>query len=214
MEPAIDPREEEQRSMVDNSRRQRPSRTELWLRRIVSSLLLLVVLALLAWGIVAAVRYISNLFDQQGAAQSSVDAAQSFSIPTCTVDDLEFSLQAASATASAGGKMDFTLTVENQTGTACRWETSRMRVEVTTGDLVVWQGTECDNSWQKTLLLSNGQPWSAELTWNGLFYRECTVLTETVDGKETERWTTAGTYVAHLLVDEQEISSGASIVVE
>lgn len=200
--------------MVENPRRKRPSRTELWLRRIVSSLLLLVVLALLVWGIVTAVRYILNLFAQQEAAQSAVDTSQSFSIPTCTVDDLEFSLQATSATASAGGEMNFTLTVENQTGTACRWETSQMRVEVTTGDLVVWQGTDCDRSWQKTLLLSNGQPWSAELTWDGLLYQECTALTETVDGKETERETTAGTYVAHLYADEQEIGSGTPVVVE
>lgn len=201
--------------MANNRGRKRPSKRELYVRRTVSTLVLLLVLVLLVclgWWVV---RYIGGLFgEQQSGIQSYTESAQSsLAIPTCTADDLSLSLEAASSTMAAGDSQEFTVTVENLTDVPCSISTSQILVQLTTGadDESVWVGSECSDSWTKTLLLSADQPWSGTLTWDGYVYDQCEVATND-DGDALTAG--AGAYVGHIYFEGDEVGGGTPIVVE
>jgi hypothetical protein len=153
----------------------------LWPRRIITGLGLILILALLVWGIVAMVRAIIGAVSADPTPQSSpqsavqsgaVDASgytlkggqeatadglltdgTTIDIPTCL--DRDITVTAKASTTSSGSAMPVTLTLENRGSVACSTSLSHFGLQISTGDLQVYNSAKCGEEQQSstTLLL-------------------------------------------------------------
>ena len=156
----------------------------LWPRRIITGLGLLLIIALIVWGIVAAVRAIAGAFSADPAPQSTpqsvvqsgaLDASgytlkggqeatadglltdgTTIDIPACL--DRDITATAKASPVASGSAMPVTLTLENHGSVACSTSLTRFNLAVTTGDHQVYDSSRCADSQQSstTLLLRPG----------------------------------------------------------
>ena len=201
----------------------------LWPRRIITGLGLLLLIALLLWGISSVVRAIASSVSGGQAAQSDSQSAQSgaveaseyalsggqmatadglltdgttIDIPACPERDI-----AASATAESirsGSALPVALTLGNRGNVACSTSLTRLSLRVTTGDQTVYNSASCADSQQvsTTLLLRPTASWTGSLTWDGRVYADgCTAPTGGASPAP------AGTYKLALVMDGREVAS-------
>ena len=176
----------------------------LWPRRIVTGLGLILIVALIVWGVVAAVRAIAGAFSADPAPQSApqsvvqsgaLDASgytlkggqeatadglltdgTTIDIPACLDRDITATVNASPV--ASGSAMPVTLTLENRGSVACSTSLTRFNLAVTTGDHLVYDSSRCAERQQSstTLLLRPGGTWSGALRWDGYVYTNgCTV---------------------------------------
>ena len=170
----------------------------LWPRRIITGLGLILILALIVWGIVAAVRAIAGAFSagptpqstpqsvvqsgaldtsgytlkggQEATADGLLTDGTTIDVPACLDRDITATAKASSV--ASGSAMPVTLTLENRGSVACSTSLTRFNLAVTTGDQQVYDSSRCADSQQSstTLLLRPGGTWSGALRWDGYVY--------------------------------------------
>ena len=148
---------------------------QMWVRRIVSSVLLVAVLSGLIFG---AVKGYQVLHARLSEHQENV-AVQAGNLPVniseCRFKDIDAKLEPDPLTPLVGE--GFTLQVKfiNRGREECSINTGQLEVRLKTGDLVVWTPTACTDSWDRQLLLPADGSWQGALTWDGSIYSECEV---------------------------------------
>lgn len=169
----------------------------LWPRRIITGLGLILVLVLIVWGVVALVRAIAGVLTPDPVPQSAPQSVQSgtvdasgytlkggqevtadglltngtsIEIPVCLEKDIAVTSQASEA--SAGSTMYVQVTLENRGAVACATSLSDYTLQVSTGGQQVYDSARCevDEEDSKTLLLRPSSTWSGWLSWDGHVY--------------------------------------------
>ena len=202
----------------------------LWPRRIITGLGLILILALIVWGIVAAVRAIVGAFAADPAPQSTPQSAvqsgaldasgytlkggqeatadglltdgTTIDIPACL--DRDITATARASAISSGSAMPVTLTLENRGSVACSTSLSRFALQISTGDLQVYNSAKCGEDQQSsaTLLLRPGTTWSGALRWDGYVYTNgCTTPAGGASAAS------AGTYKVAVTMGTREVGS-------
>ena len=202
----------------------------LWPRRIITGLGLILILALIVWGIVAAVRAIVGAFAADPAPQSTPQSAvqsgaldasgytlkggqeatadglltdgTTIDIPACL--DRDITATASASAISSGSAMPVTLTLENRGSVACSTSLSRFALQISTGDLQVYNSAKCGEDQQSsaTLLLRPGATWSGALRWDGYVYTNgCTTPAGGASAAS------AGTYKVAVTMGTREVGS-------
>ena len=202
----------------------------LWPRRIITGVGLLLIIALIVWGIVAVVRAIAGAFSADPVPQSTpqsvvqsgaLDASgytlkggqeatadglltdgTTIDIPACL--DRDITATAKASTVASGSAMPVTLTLENRGSVACSTSLTRFNLAVTTGDHQVYDSSRCADSQQSstTLLLRPGGTWSGELRWDGYVYTNgCTAPAGGASAAA------AGTYKVAVTMGTREVGS-------
>lgn len=169
----------------------------LWPRRIITGLGLVLIVSLIVWGIFALIRSIFTSATAQSDAQSKQPSQQSgavdpsghslkdgqqatadgllstdspIHIPTCL--DRNLAVTAAGATTVAGTRMPVTLTLTNTSAVACQTSLERYGLTISTGEQNVYDSRRCgeDSRPSTTLLLRPSGTWSGQLDWDGNVY--------------------------------------------
>ncbi|MDC4233522.1 hypothetical protein M3T53_07360 [Actinomyces sp. B33] len=211
------------------SRQPRKKRRNPWPRRIITGSGLLAVVAVLVWGAVAAIGALAGSRTPEDAqsAQSAppverdpasdlyglaageeltadgiVDATGSVRVPDCPVSVL--SLDAQASATQAGSPVPITTTIRNQGRSACLLSLDRAGLTVTTGDLLVFDSSRCeDGAADPTrLLLDPGAEWTGPVSWDG------TVHDSGCGAASSGAAAEPGTYRASIILGQR--TSGAS----
>lgn len=182
------------------------------------------------WGIVAAVRAIVGAFSADPAPQSTPQSAvqsgaldasgytlkggqeatadglltdgTTIDIPACL--DRDITATARASAISSGSAMPVTLTLENRGSVACSTSLSRFALQISTGDLQVYNSAKCGEEQQSsaTLLLRPGTTWSGALRWDGYVYTNgCTTPAGGASAAS------AGTYKVAVTMGTREVGS-------
>lgn len=182
------------------------------------------------WGIVAAVRAIAGAFTADTAPQSTPQSAvqsgaldasgytlkggqeatadglltdgTTIDIPACL--DRDITATASASAISSGSAMPVTLTLENRGSVACSTSLSRFALQISTGDLQVYNSAKCGEDQQSsaTLLLRPGATWSGALRWDGYVYTNgCTTPAGGASAAS------AGTYKVAVTMGTREVGS-------
>lgn len=204
----------------------------LWGRRIVTGLGLLVIIALIVWGIAKAVSAVTKssapeatpsvsvtptptptatvtrsgtaaLQDgEQATADGIVDAEGRVRIPACASADL--TVRPAISGGEVGQARNISVAIENRAGVACSFEFGHIDFKISTGDETVYDGSKCQRDRESaTLLLIPGDTWNGGLTWDGGLYSGCDAKDRNSDGATDPA--PAGTYRLQLLLNGQTV---------
>lgn len=204
----------------------------LWVRRIVTGLGLLVIIALIVWGIAKAVLAVTKssapettpsasatptptptatvtrsgtaaLQDgEQATADGIVDAEGRVRIPACASADL--TVRPTISGGEVGQAQNISVAIENRAGVACSFEFGHIDFKISTGDETVYDGSKCQRDRESaTLLLIPGDTWNGGLTWDGGLYSGCDVKDRNSDGATDPA--PAGTYRLQLLLNGQTV---------
>lgn len=204
----------------------------LWVRRIVTGLGLLVIIALIVWGIAKAVSAVTKssvpeatssasatptptptatvtrsgaaaLQDgEQATADGIVDAEGRVRIPACASADL--TVRPTISGGEVGQARNISVAIENRAGVACSFEFGHIDFKISTGDETVYDGSKCQRDRESaTLLLIPGDTWNGGLTWDGGLYSGCDAKDRNSDGATDPA--PAGTYRLQLLLNGQTV---------
>ncbi|MCD4549971.1 hypothetical protein [Schaalia sp. lx-260] len=206
--------------------RKKRRHTNLWPRRIITGIALLVIIALVGaaiwWTVVAARAYFSRLHVQSEAAQSSVGMMEErtpdgivgadgrITVPSCQAADVTVETVAQETTVGTGEKVVFRLTNKGQT--ACVLQKNRYSAVISSGTEVVFDGRTCekDEADSTPLLLSVGTTWEGTLMWDGRRYAGCSAYDSDSDG--TPDTAPAGAY--HVQVHDGQAPVGSDVYFE
>ena len=204
----------------------------LWVRRIVTGLGLLLIIALLVWGIAKAVSAVTKssapeatpsasatptptptatvtrsgtaaLQDgEQATADGIVDAEGRVRIPACASADL--TVRPTISGGEVGQAQNISVAIENRAGVACSFEVGHIDFKISTGDETVYDGSKCQRDRESaTLLLVPGDTWNGGLTWDGGLYSGCDAKDRNSDGATDPA--PAGTYRLQLVLNGQTV---------
>lgn len=204
----------------------------LWARRIITGLGLLVLIALIVWGIAKAVSAVTKssvpeatpsvsvtpsptptttvthsgtaaLQDgEQATADGIVDAEGRVRIPACASADL--TVRPTISGGEVGQAQNISVAIENRAGVACSFEFGHIDFRISTGDETVYDGSKCQRDRESaTLLLIPGDTWNGSLTWDGGLYSGCDAKDRNSDGATDPA--PAGTYRLQLLLNGQTL---------
>ena len=204
----------------------------LWVRRIATGLGLLVIIALVVWGIAKAVSAVTKssaleatpsasatpsptptatvtrsgtaaLQDgEQATADGIVDAEGRVRIPACASADL--TVRPTISGGEVGQAQNISVAIENRAGVACSFEFGHIDFKISTGDETVYDGSKCQRDRESaTLLLIPGDTWNGGLTWDGGLYSGCDAKDRNSDGATDPA--PAGTYRLQLLLNGQTV---------
>lgn len=133
------------------------------------------------------------------ASASSPSATPSGSTPgspspsptaACDSSSLTAVVKGDARTIAVGGAASFHVTVTNDTGSACTWDLSKVKVDltVTSGSDRIWSTSDCP-AWapKGTHQLAAGKAWTADVKWPGRRSNGCKLVDEDLG---------RGTYVA------------------
>ena len=194
---------------------------------------LILILALIVWGVVALVRAVIGVFTSDPVPQSSTQSVQSgtvdasgytlkggqeatadglltdgtaIEIPVCL--DKDIAVTATASEASVGSPLYVSVTLENRGSVACSTSLSNYTLQVSTGGHQVYDSARCaaDDESAKTLLLRPTGTWSGWLSWDGYVYVDgCTV--------SRRRWPRprpVGTYKLAIQQGSREVGSAVA----
>ena len=204
----------------------------LWVRRIVTGLGLLVIIALIVWGVAKAVSAVTKssapeatpsasatptptptatvtrsgtaaLQDgEQATADGIVDAEGRVRIPACASADL--TVRPTISGGEVGQAQNISVAIENRAGVACSFEFGHIDFKISTGDETVYDGSKCQRDRESaTLLLVPGDTWNGGLTWDGGLYSGCDAKDRNSDGATDPA--PAGTYRLQLVLNGQTV---------
>ena len=204
----------------------------LWVRRIATGLGLLVIIALVVWGIAKAVSAVTKssaleatpsasatpsptptatvtrsgtaaLQDgEQATADGIVDAEGRVRIPACASADL--TVRPTISGGEVGQAQNISVAIENRAGVACSFEFGHIDFKISSGDETVYDGSKCQRDRESaTLLLIPGDTWNGGLTWDGGLYSGCDAKDRNSDGATDPA--PAGTYRLQLLLNGQTV---------
>lgn len=204
----------------------------LWVRRIVTGLGLLLIIALIVWGVAKAVSAVTKSSaseatpsasatpsptptatvarsgtaalqeGEQATADGIVDAEGRVRIPACASADL--TVRPTISGGEVGQAQNISVAIENRAGVACSFEFGHIDFKISTGDETVYDGSKCQRDRESaTLLLIPGDTWNGGLTWDGGLYSGCDAKDRNSDGATDPA--PAGTYRLQLLLNGQTV---------
>ena len=203
--------------------------TSLWVRRIVTGLGLLLIVALLIWGIAKGVSALTKSKEAEPQPQSTsaqptptatatgaaalkdgetassdgiVDADGRVRIPACAPADL--TVRPSVSDILVGQTQNVSVAIENRAGVACSFEFGQIDLKILSGDETVYDGSKCQRDRESaTLLLVPGDTWNGGLSWDGGLYSGCTPRDGNSDGATDPA--PAGTYRVQLMLDGKTV---------
>lgn len=149
----------------------------MWVRRTISTLVLVGLVALIGFGAVKAFQIVAEKYATEQQHRSTASAPTPVAIPTCTDKNLKIVTTPKPLNPSVGEGMEILVSIENGGVNACSLDTAQVGVSLITGEDTVWTPTACSDDWERTLLLSPKEPWEASLLWDGKLYDGCEPLT-------------------------------------
>lgn len=175
----------------------RPPRRTPWLRRIVSTLVLLAVLAAVIWGLFVvgskAVNWVGTMFRDEHQRTQERATPQAVVIEDCTATNIEVTLNPTTTAPPEGAGMEVEMVVVNRGEAECALVASDISVELLAGTDPVWSPTACSSALADLqLLLSPAEPWSRVLGWDGNVYSGCEVVM--IEDGATSQAAGEGTY--------------------
>lgn len=147
-----------------------------WVRRIVSTTVLLLVLVGLVFGVVKLGGWVKGLLSAEHARTTEVATIKPVVIEACSAKDLGISVTPSVSSVQEGQGFDVAVTLENTGSEDCSFDLSTLAVSLEGTGGAVWTPTACSETWDKSLLLGVGKSWAATLTWDGLVYADCVVV--------------------------------------
>jgi hypothetical protein len=198
-------------------------------RRIVTGLGLLLIVALLIWGIAKGVSALTkskeaepqpqptsaqptptatatgaaSLKDGETASSDGiVDADGRVRIPACAPADL--TVRPSVSDTLVGQTQNVSVAIENRAGVACSFEFGQIDLKILSGDETVYDGSKCQRDrTSATLLLVPGDTSNGGLSWDGGLYSGCTPRDGNSDGATDPA--PAGTYRVQLMLDGKTV---------
>lgn len=153
----------------------------MWVRRIISTGILLVLVALLGtwlWnfgsGILDRGRDALNEQHQKSTAATEHGPIQ---IEDCSPKDVELRVKPEADTIKKGNGTRVSVEVKNQGKAQCIIPEGEIQIALSVGGDDVWQPSECDSPWHPTLLLGTEKSWESTLEWDGNVYVDCKTAT-------------------------------------
>lgn len=169
----------------------------LWPRRIITGLGLILILALVVWAVLFIIGFMTTqpkVDESQSALAKTGEFIQSGTerielrnsdevtkdgvvtreegvmIPGCIAKDLSFSATATQTRVGSGENL--ALTMVNIGRTACFTSLGRVDLAIRSGDQLIYDSARCASRDEEAtpLLLSPGDPWSSSLAWDGRVY--------------------------------------------
>lgn len=172
-----------------------------WARRIISSLILLALLAGIIFLVVKGAMWLGSLLNAEHEKSTEQATVKPVSITECAGGDLKISLFPSSTIVDEGVGFDLAVSIENTGSADCSVQTSEVNVTLASAGAsipaddgeassavdggstsAVWSPSTCDPQWSKTLLLKPGQSWTGDLAWNGHVYNGCDAVAEDTGG--------------------------------
>lgn len=144
-----------------------------WVRRIVSTSVLLALVGGLIFGAVHFFGVLKNVLQDQHEKTAIPNVAEPVTIEECAFQDLGLQLRPEPQSQRATEPIEVLITVVNEGEEACSLQTESLDVTMKIGAEVIWEPIKCDPSWGRTLLLKEGQDWVGSLTWNGRTFVDC-----------------------------------------
>lgn len=196
----------QQRQMSPAEQRRQRAIRQLYIRRVLSIVLLIAILA----GLFFIGRFVWNSVQislaQHADSSESVDDVPE-PIVECRAQDLTATMTEAPATAIEGEGWSATITLTNTSDTECTTDGAGKSVgyAITSGDVPVYDTTRCaDQEANKLLLLGPGRSWSTTVAWNGRHAPNC----------ESDHVAAPGTYVMALKAPRATGNDEAVVVIE
>ena len=179
------------------ARSPRRRKQNLWPRRIITGLGLILILALVVWAVLFIIGFMTTqpkVDESQSALAKTGEFIQSGTerielrnsdevtkdgvvtleegvmIPGCIAKDLSFSATATQTRVGSGENL--ALTMVNIGRTACFTSLGRVDMAIRSGDQLIYDSARCASRDEDAtpLLLSPGDPWSSSLAWDGRVY--------------------------------------------
>lgn len=143
-----------------------------WVRRIVSTLILLALLAGLIFALVTAVKWVLSVIGAEHERSTVSSLPQPVEILPCKPGSIDVEVTPSDTEIPEGA--GFTVEVEllNSTQTECSFEVEDLDVSLSVGGYDVWTPTACKAD-DRTLLLASEQEWKTSFKWNGGVYVDC-----------------------------------------
>ncbi len=163
----------------------------MWVRRIISTIILLVAVAAL---VMVGVRLYGMVHSKLTGHQEQLASASSnlpVEIRSCGPSDLKVQVVPETAQALVGEGIAAKVTVTGLAEPACEFSTADLDIQLVTGDDVVWSPTKCSDSWARTLLIGKDLSWEQTIKWAGNLYNGCDALE---NGEGTQLVADPGTY--------------------
>lgn len=207
------------------------------LRRMVVLGLLALVLALIVWGIIAGLHWLTGASQQNPTPQSTqapqsapqtvsghqipaggeatpdgiLEADGTITVPSCLASDVTISLEPQTVAVGAGATLPVVVT--NTGPMACVFAADQLHTIVKSGEDVYYNSGACETTEDSTpLLLSPSRQWTGSTTWDGRIYQECTPVDSDGDGQTNVA--DAGTYTVRVSVGSADTGATTALVVE
>ncbi len=158
----------------------RKKRKTPWVRRIVSTLILLLVLALLLWGLVKIGGWVKTILTDEHERATQGAVIEPAVIEPCSSDALRVTVTPVLTAVQEGEGFDVSVAVENVGASDCSFSLSTLEITLGSENGLLWTPSACTSSWDKELLLGAGKSWSTSLAWDGHVYADCELVK--VDG--------------------------------
>lgn len=160
-----------------------PSKRQMWIRRIISTTLLLAALALLIFGAIIFAQFIGKKYSVEQQERSSAVRATPIVVTECTNENLMVSTKPQPVNPAVGEGLKLGVSLENKGKNGCSLDTAAVQISLVTGEDTVWEPTVCADGWERQLLLSPAVPWETTLQWDGKIYDGCEMLKDTESGE-------------------------------
>lgn len=144
-----------------------------WLRRIISTTILLLVLVGLIFGIVKLGGWVKGVLSEEHSRATETATIKPVVIEGCTSKDLTISVTPSVVSVQEGNGFDVAVSLVNKGGEDCSFDLSTLVISLEGPGGAVWTPTACTPTWGKNLLLGAGKSWSTTLTWDGLVHADC-----------------------------------------
>ncbi len=155
----------------------------MWVRRIVSSILLLgVLIGIIIGGVKLYGILHAKLSEQQKQIQLSEQNLPA-TIRSCGSSELDVTVSPKQSTVLVGEGVTVTVRIVGTSKEACSFNTGDLDLTLSVGEEVVWSPTKCSKTWDRTLLLGDWTSWERDVKWRGNIYSDCEAL-ESGDGSK------------------------------
>lgn len=183
-----------------------PTKKVPWMRRIISTTILLLVLVGLIFGAVKLGGWVKGILSDEHARTTEVATIKPVVIEACAAPDLGITVTPSVASVQEGYGFDVAVSLVNSGSEDCSFDLSTLVVSLEGPGGPVWTPSACAANWDKNLLLGAGKSWATTLTWDGLVYADCVLVQHSggsatpMEGAYALKWT------APPVVSDQEVA--------
>ena len=144
----------------------------IYIRRVVSSIVILVLLSLIAWGLVTFITWIWGLISANQGDQTQVATSTPVSISTCTASDVDVVVVPSSTKLAVAEGMTVVVRVSAKAGVECGLEPDTLDLTLAASGYPVWTPSKCSAP-EDVKLIAKGLEFEREYTWEARVYESC-----------------------------------------